>query len=365
MEQDSYAGTWNCGCTLTGLSWVYPDKNDPSVMHEVIAIAPDELDEEGIDYDLVSLSQDHRKFFLRTENLEEIARDKLLCHAINFRQFACKIAKACGNSSAQLVSDYPIFEDELIRLFELPVPTYFAFVFGENALIRCLDAISSESPQRSIVFVLGNRWDSQSVRKEAVNKCHAKLIPLEKVMSTTKGGFKWINGYTWEQIRSGASYHGISGTRLPNNATWEDILVVREEEDVIAFYFERDNLPIQRLTSFNYRDESMFFSSRRNAQNMKTTKPAYDLLLLYIAMPETRMIPKDVIERAKLNEEEARSALRKVLRARLPQLSHLNPFEKKRRKEEQGVYRLFKVKGLEEKSRQIQETMREEAGERT
>lgn len=388
VGENQYAGTWVCGCSLTGISWEYRKPNQPEVEYEVIAIENnDDIDSDDIDYDLLPPSQDSRDFFLtgysspstadtaskRNQNtasipvMEPIERSKLLRHAIDFRQLACCIAKQCGNSSTQYVSRYPLIKDTLIRLFELPNPTYFAFVFSEQVLRRCMQTARhhEQNPKIPIIiFVLGRRWDSPEIRKDAVDVYNAKLIPLEWVMITTQSGFKWIDGYTWDRIINGCSIQKTTGFCIPPDATWDDILIAKEKDDHIALYFIRQGSPVTLITSFCYRDESAFFSVRRNARNKKATKSAYDLLLLYIAKPETRILPKELIVNLDINETEARSDLRKVLQRRVPQLSQQDPFLKKRGKLVEGMYRRFKVQGLEEESRQIHEILIKEAQER-
>ena len=68
------------------------------------------------------------------------------------------------------------------------------------------------------------------------------------------------------------------------------------------------------------------------------------MLFLYVMNPDVACLDKELLERAGIgNEAEARSDLRKVLMERLPRLAERDPFEKKREKSRQGMYRRFQV----------------------
>ena len=158
-------------------------------------------------------------------------------------------------------------------------------------------------------------------------------------MVTTKDGFAWAYGYSWEWLREGMPVHARTGESLPTGAMWEDLWISVTDEREIVFSCSRGGREVKEFMRFSYREEKRFFSRQRAAAGQDSTKPAYKMLFLYVMNPDKACLDKELLKRAGIgNEAEARSDLRKVLVERLPQLAERDPFAKKREKSRQGMY---------------------------
>ena len=177
-----------------------------------------------------------------------------------------------------------------------------------------------------------------------VEKYNGIVVSIPDVMVTTKDGFAWAYGYSWEWLRQGMPVHARTGESLPTGAMWEDLWISVTDEREIVFSCSRGGGEVKEFMRFSYREEKRFFSRQRAAAGQDSTKPAYKMLFLYVMNPDKACLDKELLKRAGIgNEAEARSDLRKVLVERLPQLAERDPFAKKREKSRQGMYRRFQV----------------------
>ena len=217
--------------------------------------------------------------------------------------------------------------------------------FDERLVSRCLRVIRQAQPERPfLLLVMGKRWRTAAMEAAIVEKYKGIVVSIPDVMVTTKDGFAWAYGYSWEWLRQGMPVHARTGESLPTGAMWEDLWISVTDEREIVFSCSRGGGEVKEFMRFSYREEKRFFSRQRAAAGQDSTKPAYKMLFLYVMNPDKACLDKELLKRAGIgNEAEARSDLRKVLVERLPQLAERDPFAKKRGKSRQGMYRRFQV----------------------
>lgn len=341
---DFYPGHWVCGCKLAGISSDYYNPSDINNPLAVVALPPE--DDPFYDYAGHAGEEDRRRFYVMKEpyGREPIERNELFVHALVFRKIALSIAGACGKTERDMPRA-ELIKDLLTKLFDFPVPAYFAFAFDERLVSRCLRTIRQAQPEKPfLLFVMGKRWRTRAMEAAIAEKYKGIVVAIPDVMETTKDGFAWAYGYSWEWLRDGMPVHSGTGFRLPACTTWENIWISVTDEREIVFFHLQEQGSLKELTRFSYREESRFFSKQRSGAGKDSTKPAYKMLFLYVMNPEMPCLDKELLKRAGINDEaEARSDLRKVLLERLPQLAERDPFTKKRGKEKQGMFRRFQV----------------------
>ena len=217
--------------------------------------------------------------------------------------------------------------------------------FDERLVSRCLRVIRQAQLERPfLLLVMGKRWRTAAMEAAIVEKYKGIVVSIPDVMVTTKDGFAWAYGYSWEWLRQGMPVHARTGESLPTGAMWEDLWISVTDEREIVFSCSRGGGEVKEFMRFSYREEKRFFSGQRAVAGQDSTKPAYKMLFLYVMNPDKACLDKELLKRAGIgNEAEARSDLRKVLVERLPQLAERDPFAKKREKSRQGMYRRFQV----------------------
>lgn len=343
VGEDFYPGHWVCGCKLAGISSDYYNPGDIDSPLPVMALPPE--DDPFYDYGGNPGEEDRRRFYVLKERYccEPVDRNDLFVHSLVFRKIALHIARACGKAERD-ISQKELIPECLMKLFDLPVPAYFAFAFDERLVLKCLRTIRQVQPEKPfLLFVMGRRWRTSAMEAAVAEKYKGIAVSIPDVMETTKDGFVWAHGYSWEWLRDGMPVHSRTGGMLLGGA-WENIWITVTDERDIIFLHSRERGELKELTRFSYREEKRFFSKQRAAAGKDSTKPAYKLLFLYVMNPGVACLDKELLERAGIiNEAEARSDLRKVLRERLPQLAEKDPFTKKRGKDSQGMYRRFQV----------------------
>lgn len=341
---DFYPGHWVCGCKLTGISSNYYNPAGMDNPLDVVALPPE--DDPFYEYGGNPGEEDHRHFYVLKESYrrEPIERSKLFVHALVFRKLALNIARACGRVERNMTQT-ELIPECLIKLFDLPIPSYFAFAFDERLVSRCLRTIRQAQPEKPfILFVMGSRWRTGVMETVIRNTYKGIVISVPDAMETTKDGFAWAYGYSWEWIREGIPIHARAGAALPSGTAWENIWISMTDEREIVFLYSRDHLDTKEIMRFPYREERLFFSKQREVAGKDPTKPAYKLLFLYVMNADQACLDKELLKRAGIrNEAEARSDLRKVLMERLPLLAERDPFTKKREKSRQGMYLRFRV----------------------
>lgn len=341
---DFYPGHWACGCKLAGISGNYYNPADIDHPLAVVALPPE--DDPFYEYGGNPGEEDRRSFYVLKESYgrEPVERNELFVHALVFRKIALSIARSCGKTERDMPRT-ELIPDLLAKLFDFPIPAYFAFAFDERLVSRCLRTIRQIQPEKPfLLFVMGSRWRTSSMEATIAEKYKGIVVAIPEVMETTKDGFAWAYGYSWEWLREGMPVHSRAGFQLPACTTWENIWISVTDEREIVFFHGREQGALKELTRFSYREESRFFSKQRASGGKDSTKPAYQMLFLYVMNPEAACLDKELLERAGIrNEAEARSDLRKVLLERLPQLAERDPFTKKRGKMNQGMFRRFQV----------------------
>ena len=341
---DFYPGHWVCGCKLAGISGDYYNPDDIGNPLKVVALPPEE--EPFYEYGGNPGEEDRRRFYVLKEPCcrEPVERSELFVHALVFRKIALNIARSCGKTERE-ISGTELIPECLIRLFDFPVTAYFAFAFDERLVSRCLRVIRQAQLERPfLLLVMGKRWRTAAMEAAIVEKYKGIVVSIPDVMVTTKDGFAWAYGYSWEWLRQGMPVHARTGESLPTGAMWEDLWISVTDEREIVFSCSRGGREVKEFMRFSYREEKRFFSRQRAAAGQDSTKPAYKMLFLYVMNPDKACLDKELLKRAGIgNEAEARSDLRKVLVERLPQLAERDPFAKKREKSRQGMYRRFQV----------------------
>lgn len=341
---DFYPGHWACGCRLAGISSDYynPDNIDSPL--PVIALPPE--DDPFYDYGGNPGEEDRRRFYVLKEKYccELIDRNDLFVHSLVFRKIALNIARACGRAERD-VSQKELIPECLMKLFDIPVPSYFAFAFDERLVSKCMRIIRQVQPEKPfLLFIMGRRWRTSALEEAIAGKYKGIAVSIPDVMETTKEGFAWAYGYSWEWLRSGMPVHSRAGDLPPRGTAWEDVWITVTDDRDIVFFHSQESKELKELKRFSYREEKRFFSKQRAAAGKDSTKPAYKLLFLYVMNPEVTCLDKELLKRAGIeNEAEARSDLRKVFLERLPQLGESDPFIKKRERARQGMYRRFQV----------------------
>lgn len=341
---DFYHGHWVCGCKLAGISSDHYNTDDPGNPLTVVALPPE--NDPFYEYGGYPGEEDRRRFYALKEKYRRIPidRSELFVHALIFRKIALNIARACGRTERDMCQA-ELIPECLIKIFNLPIVSYFAFAFDECLVSRCLRTIREVQPENPfLLFVMGKRWRTRTMEAAIAEKYKGIILAVPDVMETTRDGFGWAHGYSWEWLRDGMPVHSQAGFSLPACTTWENIWISVTDEREIVFFHWRDEAGLKELTRFSYREESRFYSKQRAAAGKDSTKPAYKMLFLYVMNPETACLDKELLQRAGIgNEAEARSDLRKVLLERLPQLAERDPFTKKREKKRQGMFRRFQV----------------------
>lgn len=341
---DFYHGHWVCGCKLAGISSDYYNPDDRGNPLTVVTLPPEE--DPFYEYGGHPGEEDRRRFYVLKEKYRRVPidRNELFVHALVFSKIALNIARACGKTERDMCRA-ELIPECLIKIFDLPIVTYFAFAFGEGLVSRCLYTIRAVQPEKPfLLFVMGKRWRTGTMEKAIAEKYKGIVIAIPDVMETTKDGFAWTRGYSWQWLRESMPVYSQAGFKLPACTTWENMWVsVTDEREIVLFHLRGEG-GLKELTRFSYREESRFFSKQRAAAGKDSTKPAYKMLFLYVMNPEAACLDKELFERAGIrNEAEARSDLRKVLLERLPQLAEKDPFTKKRGKKVHGMFRRFQV----------------------
>ena len=72
-----------------------------------------------------------------------------------------------------------------------------------------------------------------------VEKYKGIVVSIPDVMVTTKDGFAWAYGYSWEWLRQGMPVHARTGESLPTGTMWEDLWISVTDEREIVFSYSR------------------------------------------------------------------------------------------------------------------------------
>lgn len=283
---DFYPGHWVCGCKLAGISGDYYNPDDIGNPLKVVALPPEE--EPFYEYGGNPGEEDRRRFYVLKEPCcrEPVERSELFVHALVFRKIALNIARSCGKTERE-ISGTELIPECLIRLFDFPVTAYFAFAFDERLVSRCLRVIRQAQPEKPfLLLVMGKRWRTAAMEAAIVEKYKGIVVSIPDVMVTTKDGFAWAYGYSWEWLRQGMPVHARTGESLPTGTMWEDLWISVTDEREIVFSCSRGGGEVKEFMRFSYREEKRFFSRQRAAAGQDSTKPAYKMLFLYVMNPD-------------------------------------------------------------------------------
>lgn len=249
IGEDFSMAAWLPGARTVGLSFEYPSKREPDKLVDIYAAPPDSWDYSN-DYEWQEGMPDERQFFvLEDDGPEPIERQKLLIHAISFRELVKAISSTCGIDSREN-SHGAIIENLLWRLTTIPLPVYFTSAFEKDSVFKCLSRIKHEFPGgRFLLIVLGERWEDAQTNELIDKEYNGLVVSVRKVMYTTNTGFAWLGHNTFERLCDGQivadSHNSV------HIAEWNQMRIHIKQDGVLEYWSKLPN----QAPSLMFREE--------------------------------------------------------------------------------------------------------------